>query len=217
MKTFALILTLLTLSAVSAPNNDPYYKETKLYSREEVFNEPVYPPSSPIKYYAELDINGDKIADLLFSESISLSGTGGCYYHVYLGTKEGKFQKVTITSLQRTQTTKDGKWIEEIKEEEASVFVASLLAIEKYNRYGIGHRIWIYSRCSGSSGTISYLYFDDKGKLHASGGLMIFGSPDDSLLGDELMKSIFFSERKIEPKQIKAPVFKPNSEDEKRK
>ena len=205
MRKILLYLLILTASSGFSDNRDIHYQEFRLYSREEIFNHPVAPKRSPIKYYLEADINGDGTNDLIFSESIYFGGTGGLPYHVYLGKGNDIFQKIPIiVPYSISHRSINNKWVPIVTENETnSTFGASMMALEISKDFYGTRRLWIYWHMSARSGIVNYLYFNRKGELKQSRGIEVFSSPGEDELGDEILNSIF---RKRGIKRIKITV-----------
>lgn len=139
------------------------HAEDGLLTRDQLFSPIEASDLSHERRYAELDLNGDGTNDLLLSESVSLGGTGGLIYNLYLGAESGQFLKIDR-------------------------FIAGIMAIEIHG--GIS-RLWSYSHMSAVSGTLQYRYFDRNDEFKSSQPLTIYPGDGGSEIGNAVYQSIF--------------------------
>jgi hypothetical protein len=118
---------------------------------------------NPERRCAEFDLNGDGTNDLVLSESVSLGGTGGLVYNLYLGLGQDRFRQIDR-------------------------FLAGIMATETH---GGTTRLWFYSHMSAGSGTIQYRYFDRKGIFQTSQWLTIYPGDGGSDTGNGIYQAIF--------------------------
>src|SRR5512142_1691239 len=111
------------------------HAENKIQTRKELFAPITDRAVNPERQYAEFELNGDGTNDLVLSESVSLGGTGGLVYNVYLGLGQGRFRLIDR-------------------------FLAGIMATETH---GGTTRLWFYSHMSAGSGTVQYRFFDRRG------------------------------------------------------
>jgi hypothetical protein len=156
MKKAIIILLGLSLAVAVSANE-------KIQTREQLFAPITDPALNPERRYAELDLNGDGTNDLILSESVSLGGTGGLVYNLYLGVGQDRFRQIDR-------------------------FLAGIMATETH---GGTTRLWFYSHMSAGSGTIQYRYFDRKGIFQTSQYLMIFPGDGGSDTGNGIYQAIF--------------------------
>ena len=117
------------------------------------------------RYFTELDLNGDGTDELIISESVSLGGTGGLIYNLYLGIGQDRFLFMDS-------------------------FLSGIMAVEIQSKT---KRLWSYSHSSAASGTIQYYYFDSEGVFQSGHSMMIFPGVEGSLM-DNLIYQVIFSE-----------------------
>jgi hypothetical protein len=165
MKTIA-ILSVLVFAVVA-------YADDGTQTREQLFAPITDPKVNPERHYAELDLNGDGINDLLLSTSVSDGGTGGLIYNLYLGVRQGRFKKL-------------------------DQFLAGGFAVEVH---GETKRLWSYSHMSSQSGTIQYWYFDRKGDFQKSQPLLIHPGDGGSEVGNAIYASIFNDKTMVKTKK----------------
>jgi hypothetical protein len=152
------IMILLGLSLAVAASADE-----KIQTREQLFAPITDPALNPERRYAELDLNGDGTNDLVLSESVSLGGTGGLVFNLYLGLGQDRFRQIDR-------------------------FLAGVMSTETS---GGTTRLWLYSHMSAGSGTIQYRYFDRKGIFQRSQYLMIYPGDGGSETGNGIYQAIF--------------------------
>ena len=168
MKT-TIILFVLALALVAQV-------EDEAQTREQLFAPITDPILNPERRYAEFDLDGDGTNDLVLSESVSLGGTGGLVYNMYVGVGQGRFKKL-------------------------DQILAGAFAVEVH---GQTKRLWSYSHCSSQSGTIQYCYFDRKGRFKKSQALMIHPGDGGSEIGNAVYESIFNKKTILKTKRIGA-------------
>ena len=150
--------------------------ENKIQTRKELFAPITDPAVSPERRYAELDLNGDGTNDLVLSDSVSLGGTGGLVYNLYLGLGQDRFQQIDR-------------------------FLAGIMATETH---GGTTRLWFYSHMSAGSGTIQYRYFDRKGIFQKSETLTIYPGDGGSDTGNGICQAVFNEKTILTTKTIGA-------------
>ena len=141
------------------------HAEEEAYSRQVLLAPLTDTTLSPERYFAELDLNGDGTNELIISESVSLGGTGGLIYSLYLGIGQDRFLFVDR-------------------------FLSGIMALETQDNT---MRLWSYSHSSASSGTIQYYYFDNEGAFQHGHSMMIYSGVGGSLI-DSIIYQIIFSE-----------------------
>lgn len=137
--------------------------DEKVVTRAELFAPLTDRLLNPERQFAELDLNGDGTNDLLVSESVSLGGTGGLVYNLYIAVGQGQFRRL-------------------------DQFLAGGFAVEIH---GETKYLWSYSHSSSQSGTIQCRYFDRKGRFQKSGVLEIHPGDGGSEIGNGLYQVIF--------------------------
>lgn len=150
-------------------------------TKKELLLKAVLPERSPVKYLAELDINGDSLNDLILSKSISLAGTGGLIYDIYLARKDGKYNQV-------------------------GTFVGSMVSLE-VGEESKARKLWVYSHGSARSGSVFYFYFDREAQLKKSRAITIHSSAQEIELGDKLLETIFNKQNKVTFRKFEAPKY----------
>jgi hypothetical protein len=141
------------------------YAEEEPFTRQVLLAPLTDTTLSSERYFIELDLNGDGINELIVSESVSLGGTGGLIYSLYLGIGQDRF-----LFMDR--------------------FLSGIMALETQDNT---KRLWSYSHSSASSGTIQYYYFDSEGAFQHSHSMMIYPGVEGSLM-DNMIYQIIFSE-----------------------
>jgi hypothetical protein len=137
--------------------------DEKILGRAQLLAPITDPALSPERRYAELDLNGDGTNDLVLSESVSLGGTGGLVYNLYLGLGQDRFRQIDrfLTGIMATET------------------------------HGGTTRLWLYSHMSAGSGTVQYRYFDRKGIFQRSQHITIYPGDGGSETGNGIYQAIF--------------------------
>lgn len=165
--TIALLYVMLSLVANA---------DDKVVTRAGLFAPITDPSLDPERRYAELDLNGDGTNDLVLSESVSLGGTGGLVYDLYLGLGQDRFRQIDR-------------------------FLAGIMATETHEGTT---RLWFYSHMSAGSGTIQYRYFDRKGMFQSSQYLTICPGDGGSDTGNGIYRAIFNEKTILKTKTIGA-------------
>ncbi len=137
--------------------------EYKIQTRAELFAAIADPAVNSERRYAERDLNGDGTNDLVLSESVSLGGTGGLEYNLYVGVGQDRFRQIDR-------------------------FLAGVMATEMHAGTT---RLWFYSHISAASGTIQYVCFDRKGLFQKSPALIISPGDGGSEVGNATYQAIF--------------------------
>ncbi len=156
-------MTTATIALLCAMLSPVANAEDKVVARADLFAPIIDPSLNPERRYADLDLNGDGTNDLVLSESVSLGGTGGLVYNLYLGLGQDRFRHIDR-------------------------FLAGIIATETI---GGTTRLWFYSHVSAGSGTIQYRYFDRKGIFQRSQFLKIYPGDGGSDIGNEIYRAIF--------------------------
>ncbi len=146
------------------------YAEEEAYSRQDLLAPMSDTTLSPERYFTELDLNGDGTDELIISESVSLGGTGGLIYNLYLGIGQNRFLFVER-------------------------FLSGVMALETR---GNTKRLWSYSHSSAASGTVQYYCFDSEGVFQRSHSMMIYPGVGGSLTGNMIYRAIFSEEMKLQ-------------------
>lgn len=149
----------------------------KVRTRAELLASVQEPGRSPLRYMCEVDLNSDGTNDLILSESVSMGGTGGLVYNLYLGLGDNRFG-----FLDR--------------------FLAGVMAIEIV---GETKRLWSYSHSSAGSGTVEYRYFDRKGVFQRSSPMEILAGDGGSEMGNAVFAAIFSGKTRLQMKALGAP------------
>jgi hypothetical protein len=168
-KTRIILTAVLFLGSVCAG-----YAEEETYSRQVLLAPMSDTTLSPERYFAELDLNGDGINELIVSESVSLGGTGGLVYSLYLGIGQDRF-----LFMDR--------------------FLSGIMTIETR---GKAKRLWSYSHSSAASGTIQYYYFDIEGVFQRSHQMMIYPGDGGSLIGNMIYHAIFSEDKRLQFREL---------------
>jgi len=156
-------------------------------TREQLFAPIADPSLSPERRYAELDLNGDGRDDLVLSESVTLGGTGGLVYNIYLALGQDRYRQIDR-------------------------FLAGIIATEIHHGTT---RLWFYTHMSAGSGTVQYRYFDPKGTLQRSQVLLIYPGDGGSEIGNGIYTSIFNDRTKFKMKTWGPPIEgKPGNRDD---
>ena len=150
--------------------------DDKIVTRADLFAPSTDPSLNPERRYAELDLNGDGTNELVLSESVSLGGTGGLVYNLYLGLGTNRFRQIDR-------------------------FLAGVMATEIH---GGETRLWFYSHMSAGSGTIQYRFFDRKGIFQRSEILTIYPGDGGSATGNGIYQAIFHEETILRTEKIGA-------------
>ena len=137
--------------------------EHRIQTRAELFAPITDPAVNPERRYAELDLNRDGTNDLVLSESVSLGGTGGLVYNLYVGVGQDRFRQIDR-------------------------FLAGVMATETHAGTT---RLWLYSHMSAASGTIQHICFDQKGLLQKSLAFIIYPGDGGSEIGNATYQAIF--------------------------
>ena len=164
------ILIVLSFALVIVASED-------VRTRAEVLAASTDPGLRPERRYGELDLNGDGTNDLVVSESISLGGTGGLVYNLYLGLGQDRYRQIDC-------------------------FLAGTMALEEYAGT---RRLWSYTHSSATSGTIQYRYFDRKGVFQKSEALTIHPGDGGSEIGNAVYQAIFNEKTKLDLKKTGGP------------
>lgn len=146
------------------------YAEEEAYTRQVLFAPLTDSILSPERYFAEFDLNGDGVDELIISESVSLGGTGGLFYNLYIGIGQDRF--LFLDS-----------------------FVSSIMTVEIR---GETKQLWSYSHSSAASGTVQYFYFDSEGVFQRSHSIMIYPGIGGSFVDSMIFKSIFSDDRRLQ-------------------
>jgi len=111
----------------------------------------------------EIDLNGDGLKDLIICHNVSLGGTGGFPYWVYLKGENDQFREVDR-------------------------ILAGAFALDEDD----GNKLlWGYSHLSAGSGHMWYSYFDRQGRYQRSPSLLIRAGDSGSETGNAIYKAIF--------------------------
>lgn len=153
------------------------HAEEEVYSRQVLLAPLTDTTLSPERYFTELDLNGDGINELIISASISLGGTGGLIYNLYLGIGQDGFLFMDS-------------------------FLSGIMSVESR---GETKRLWSYSHSSAASGTIQYFFFDSEGVLQRSHSMMIYPGVGGSLLGSMIYQVIFSEDKRLQLTKLGAP------------
>jgi hypothetical protein len=146
--------------------------------RNSLIYAPILKERIQTRYIAELDLNGDSIKDLIISDSISLSGSGGHAFEIYLGNQDGTFHNTE------------------------KPFLASMLSLEICSETK-RRRLWCYTHSSARSGSIYYFEFREKKKVEQSNSLLIHSSVEGKEVGDKVLNSIFNQTIKLQEINLK--------------
>ncbi len=164
-KTKMFLTAVLFLGSLSA-----CYAEEEEYTRQVLFAPVTDSTLSSERYFTELDLNGDGIDELIISESVSLGGTGGLIYHLYIGIGQDRF--LFLDS-----------------------FLSGIMAVEIR---GETKQIWSYSHSSAASGTVQYFYFDCEGAFQRSLSIMIYPGIGGSLVDKMIYQAIFSDDKRLQ-------------------
>jgi hypothetical protein len=168
------IMLLLTCAALG-------HAEEVVKTREEIFAPLDDPRHSSERRYFELDFNGDTNSDLVISESVSLGGTGGLIYNLYLGIGSNQYRH-----LDR--------------------FLAGVMSLDTNGNRRI---LWSYSHSSAGSGTIQHRSLDRKGRLEVSPALMIYPGDGGSDKANGIFNLLFGDTARLKPITIGASNNRP--------
>lgn len=151
------LIALLAMVATYCPADD------LITTRESLFAPVSDLHQSQERCYADLDLNADGTNDLVLSESVSLGGTGGLIFNLYLGAGNDRYRHM-------------------------DQFLAGVMAVETN-----GHRrlLWSYSHMSAGSGTLQYRSFDRKGRYEVSPAITIYPGDGGSDIANGVYNAIF--------------------------
>jgi hypothetical protein len=160
-----LLTTVLFLGSLSA-----CYAEEEAYTRQVLFAPMTDSTLSSERYFTEFDLNGDGIDELIISESVSLGGTGGLIYNLYIGIGQDRFLFVDS-------------------------FLSSIMTVEIR---GETKQLWSYSHSSAASGTVQYFYFDSEGVFQRSHSVMIYTGIGGSFVDNMIFQAIFSDDKRLQ-------------------
>lgn len=147
--------------------------DDRILTRAEVFAPVTETYLNPERKYVELDLNGDGIDEIILSESVSHSGTGGLGYDLYASVGPDQFRRM-------------------------DQFTACALAVEISDE---GIRLWSVHRLGALCSRIEYRYFDPKEGFRKSATLEIQGGGDGgSRMAQAILRVIFNDRTVLEPK-----------------
>lgn len=132
-------------------------------TRTEIFAPITDQVLNPTRQYVELDLNRDGVKDIVISESLSLGGTGGQIYNLYVSTGKDRYQRV-------------------------EQFLASRLSTEVHDGEV---RLWSYTHISAREGRIGYRYFDRERQFRKSASLDIQTGDGGTEMGNDIMQAVF--------------------------
>ena len=131
---------------------------------------------NPLRYMYTVDLNGDDVNDLILSESVSSSGTGGTSYDIYLGIGDQKY--VQIYSLG-----------------------ANGFALEPCP--GGMKRLWWYTHSSSQSGSLWNIRFEGEYRYRVGEPLEIYPGDGGTAIGNAMLDAIFTEESCLKRKEVK--------------
>ena len=135
------------------------------------------PHLSPIRKFCEVDLNGDGIDELILSRSVSLGGTGGLVYDLYLGLEGDRFKPLDS-------------------------FLSCVMAVEPRGKV---KRLWTYTHSSSQSGHLQYRYFDRDGDLQKGPAMLIHPGDGGSETGNAIFDAVFRHDNTLKMKTIGNP------------
>lgn len=129
---------------------------------------------NPLRHLCSLDLNNDDVNDLILSDSVSLGGTGGIPYNIYLGIGENNYIKL-------------------------GGILAKTVAIEEYHGR---KRLWWYTHSSSQSGSLGFYWFYDDYIYHRD-ALGIHPGDGGTNIGNAIMAAILTKESCITFQKLK--------------
>lgn len=159
--------------------------QTQVRSRSEILAPIEDATSNPEGRFAELDINNDGKDDLIVSKSVSLGGTGGLLYDIYVRADGDDYRLVDQV-------------------------LASVMSLENLNNTT---RVWSYSHSSAQSGVIWYFYFDRKGVYRKSPSLEILTGDGGTVTGNAIFQAVFNDNANVKMKVLDASMERGSSKE----
>jgi len=117
------------------------------------------------RYYTEIDLNADGLMDIIISDELSMKGTGGISWFVYLCIGENQYREISAE------------------------LAGWPLSIETYGFEGT--RIWSYWHMNASSGYIGYLHIGKNGECTQSPCIEISTGDGGSEIGCGIYEAVF--------------------------
>jgi hypothetical protein len=140
MTTTAVLLLCISVALVAKADE-------KILTRSELFAPITDPVLNPDREYVELDLNGDGANDLVVSESVSLGGTGGLVYNLYLAAGQDHFRRLDqfVAGALAVEIHGDTKYLWS--------YSSGTIQYRYFDRKGRLQRSPVLDICTGDSGT----------------------------------------------------------------